>query len=57
LGINLVAATILGFVFCLVLFFHQETNIFHCNYDAESFCCDLGPHSCSTPLWRLVLLW
>jgi hypothetical protein len=42
-GINSVAAAILGLGFCLVLVFHQETDIFHCNCDAESFCCESGP--------------
>jgi hypothetical protein len=29
--------------FYLVLVFHRETDIFHCNYDTKSFCCELGP--------------
>jgi hypothetical protein len=50
--INSVAAVTLGFGFCLVLVFHRETDLFHYNFDVESFCCESGP-----PLWRLVLLW
>jgi hypothetical protein len=56
-GINLVAAAILEFGFCLVLVFHQETDLFHCNCDVESFCCESGPRSCSSPVWQLVLFW
>jgi hypothetical protein len=29
----------------------------HCNCDVESFCYESGPCSCSSPQWRLVLLW
>jgi hypothetical protein len=29
----------------------------HCNCDVESFCCESGPRSCSSPLWWWVLLW
>jgi hypothetical protein len=55
LGTNLVAATTLGFGFCLVLVFQRETDIIYCNCDVESFCCESRPRSFSTPLWRLVL--
>jgi hypothetical protein len=56
-GVNSVAATTLGFGFCLILVFHRETDLFHCNCDVESFCCESSPHSYSSPPWRFILLW
>jgi hypothetical protein len=53
-GINSVAAATLGFGFCLVLVFHRETYLFHCNCD-DSFAVNQGPRSCSSSLWQLVL--
>jgi len=31
--------------------FPSRNYLLHCNYDVESFCCESGPRSCSSPLW------
>jgi hypothetical protein len=55
--IKSVAAATLGFGFCLVLVFHWEIDIFIITVTSSPFDVNQGPHSYSSPLWWLILLW
>ena len=58
LGSSLTSATkSLGFWFCLDQVFHRETIFFIVTVTTSPFAVNQGPRSCSSPLWRLVLLW